>query len=143
MRVAKLIAAAAVLLAACDGSTSSKPVPKIETTQFDPALGVDLASSVKLASGMYYRDTTAGTGTVVTPHSVVQVYYVGAFPNGTVFDSRRTGDSPFVFEIAANPSEVIEGWNQGIMGMAEGGQRQLIIPPDLGYGANDFAGVIP
>jgi len=143
MRLTKLIhrLSIAVLVAACEGSSPPPPVPKIETTQFNPALGVDLANSVKLPSGMYYRDTAIGTGTVVTTGDVLQTYYVGMFPDGSVFDSRRTGDTPYIFQISVDA--VIEGWTQGLMGIAEGGQRQLVIPPDLGYGATGYPGLVP
>lgn len=143
MRLTKLIPFVLLLLAACEGGKSTPPVPKIETTTFNPALGVDLAHSVKLPSGMYYRDTTIGTGTVVTAGDVLQTYYVGMFPDGSVFDSRRTGDQPYIFQIGITPPEAIGGWDQGLIGIAEGGQRQLIIPPDLGYGEKGIEGFIP
>jgi FKBP-type peptidyl-prolyl cis-trans isomerase len=61
--------------------------------------------------------------------------------DGTKFDSSLDRGQPFVFELGAG--QVIQGWDQGVAGMKVGGQRQLVIPPDLGYGAQGAGGVIP
>ena len=48
---------------------------------------------------------------------------------------------PFVFRIGAG--EVIPGWDEGVMSMRVGGKRKLVVPAQLGYGANGAGGVIP
>lgn len=58
---------------------------------------------------------------------------------GAVFDS-TTGRQPFSFVLGSG--QVIQGWEQGLRGMREGGRRELIIPPELGFG-NQPAGSIP
>lgn len=68
------------------------------------------------------------------------VHYVGAFTNGTIFDSSREHEKPFHFTLGGE--QVIAGWDQGMVGMKTGEIRRLIIPPRLGYGVNDF-GPIP
>jgi FKBP-type peptidyl-prolyl cis-trans isomerase FkpA len=60
---------------------------------------------------------------------------------GKQFDSSRGGAGPFRFIIGRG--EVIKGWDQGVAGMKIGGQRRLIIPPDLAYGDSGAGGVIP
>ncbi len=56
-------------------------------------------------------------------------------------DSSRDGGQPFTFALGGG--QVIKGWDQGVAGMQIGGQRRLIIPPNLGYGARGYPPVIP
>jgi FKBP-type peptidyl-prolyl cis-trans isomerase len=128
--------------AACVDSTSPTvpPAVPIEQTVFDPSLGVDLAQSTKLASGMYYRDIIVGTGTTLVPNHTDGARYVGALANGQVFGSSDPQGALFTFLFGTG--NVIAGWDQGLVGMKLGGRRQLIIPPELGYGVNG-AGPIP
>lgn len=124
-------------LSAClsDSSTTSNyPLVPIESTTFAASLGVNLAGSTKTSSGLYYRDITPGTGATVVAGMTLNVKYSGALANGSVFDS-----GTYSFTI---PGNVIQGWNEGLLGMKVGGSRQLIIPPSLGYGANG-SGPIP
>ena len=120
-------------LSACLGdssTTTNYPLVPIESTTFATSLGVNLAASTKTASGLYYRDITVGTGKTIVAGDSINVKYSGALANGSVFDP---GTRPFGFTI---PGNVIQGWNEGLLGMKVGGSRQLIIPPSLGYGAN-------
>ncbi|MBI3573476.1 FKBP-type peptidyl-prolyl cis-trans isomerase, partial [Candidatus Kaiserbacteria bacterium] len=68
------------------------------------------------------------------------VNYTGVLTNGTVFDSSDSHGTPFTFTIGQG--HVIAGWEQGLLGMKEGGRRLLAIPPSLGYGPNG-SGPIP
>lgn len=93
------------------------------------------------ATNLEATDETVGTGATAEPGDTITVNYVGAFTNGTVFDaSANHGDQGFTFQLGAG--KVIQGWDQGIVGMKEGGKRRLIVPSSLGYGPNDY-GPIP
>lgn len=97
------------------------------------------------ASGLQYEDTIVGTGAEVQPSRTVTVHYTGwLFDNGEQgekFDSSKDRGEPFMFPLGGGM--VIKGWDEGVQGMKEGGQRTLIIPPALGYGARGAGGVIP
>jgi FKBP-type peptidyl-prolyl cis-trans isomerase len=139
MRFRLLVILSCLTAAACGGSSSPTAVP-IDQTTFDASLGVSLAQSTKLPSGLYYRDIVAGTGAVLATGQTVGMRYVGAFVSGDVFDSNPAPKPVFSFRLGAG--QVIKGWDQGLVGMKVGGRRQLIIPPELGYGPNDY-GPIP
>lgn len=93
-------------------------------------------------------DTKLGEGAEATAGSHVSVHYTGwlydeaaADHKGKKFDSSRDRSEPFDFPLGAG--RVIKGWDQGFDGMKVGGQRTLIIPASMGYGARGAGGVIP
>ena len=87
-------------------------------------------------------DETVGTGAVAEAGDTVTVNYVGSLTDGTVFDaSKNHGSSGFTFKLGAG--QVIQGWDQGIVGMKVGGKRQLVIPASLAYGSQAVGNVIP
>ncbi len=95
-------------------------------------------------TGLKSVDTKPGSGDVAVNGASVTVHYTGwLWANGQrqkQFDSSR-GGAPFTFKLGAG--EVIEGWDEGINGMRVGGVRELIIPPDRGYGAQGAPPDIP
>ncbi len=87
-------------------------------------------------------DETVGSGAVAAVGDSVTVNYVGSLTTGVVFDaSANHGTTGFTFNLGAG--QVIKGWDQGIVGMKEGGKRILIIPASLAYGSQAVGGVIP
>ena len=96
-------------------------------------------------SGLQYEDTTVGDGAEAKAGQHVHVHYTGWLYNdgvqGAKFDSSRDRNDPFAFSLGAG--QVIKGWDEGVAGMKIGGQRTLIIPASLGYGARGAGGVIP
>ena len=88
------------------------------------------------------KDEIVGTGAVAVAGDTVTVNYVGALINGTIFDaSANHGTTGFTFTLGAG--QVIKGWDEGIVGMKEGGKRTLLIPADLAYGAQAVGDIIP
>ena len=128
----KTLVVAALALAAC----VPPPAPALEDATYAASLGVDLAASMKV-SGMYIRELMVGSGSEATPGQLVTMRYTGWLANGTQFDSNQ--DTGFQFRVGAG--RVIQGWDLGVPGMLLGGQRQLIIPPSLGYGPEGTQGI--
>lgn len=96
-------------------------------------------------SGLQYEDAVLGEGDTAEAGRPVSVHYTGWLYNdgeqGAKFDSSRDRNDPFGFQLGGGM--VIKGWDEGVQGMKVGGQRTLIIPAALGYGARGAGGVIP
>lgn len=90
---------------------------------------------------MKITDITIGTGEEANVGETVEVHYTGWLLDGDKFDSSVDRGTPFSFTLGEK--RVIPGWEQGIEGMKVGGKRELIIPPELAYGARGAGGVIP
>jgi FKBP-type peptidyl-prolyl cis-trans isomerase FkpA len=93
-------------------------------------------------------DHKVGDGKEAVAGKTVDVHYTGwlynaTSPNnkGTKFDSSLDRGARFSFPLGEG--RVIKGWDQGVAGMKVGGQRTLIIPADLGYGARGAGSAIP
>jgi peptidylprolyl isomerase len=109
-------------------SPTSTPQPTDENTQV-------------MDSGLKYVEITPGIGPAPQTGDFVAVHYVGTLEDGTVFDSSYSRNQPIRFMLGVG--NVIKGWDEGIALMREGGKARLIIPPELGYGANGAGTVIP
>ena len=89
-----------------------------------------------------------GNGPAIKAGQTAVVHYTGWLyvedapeHKGRKFDSSRDRNDPFSFPVGGG--QVIQGWDQGVAGMQVGGQRQLVIPAELGYGSRGAGGVIP
>ena len=89
-----------------------------------------------------------GAGPAVKAGQTAVVHYTGWLymedapdQKGRKFDSSVDRGDPFSFPVGGG--QVIQGWDQGVAGMQAGGQRRLVIPAELGYGARGAGGVIP
>lgn len=103
------------------------------------------AAWITTKSGLKYRDTKVGTGEEVTMGSTPSVDYTvwqwvdGA--KGTQFDSSK-GRQPYPVANIGH-GQVVAGWNEGLIGMKVGGNRELIVPPALAYGERGNGPVPP
>jgi peptidylprolyl isomerase len=104
-------------------------------------ISMDLDQAVTTDSGLKYIDIVEGTGESPQKGQKVTVHYTGTLTDGKKFDSSKDRNQPFTFTIGVG--QVIKGWDEGVASMKVGGQRTLIIPPELGYGARGAGGVIP
>jgi FKBP-type peptidyl-prolyl cis-trans isomerase FkpA len=124
-----LLAVLALTVTACGGSSSpTAPSANVPYSQTDIVIG----------SG-----AEATNGRLVTVNYTGWLYDASAAGNkGSQFDSSLTpGRVPFSFTLGV--SSVIQGWHQGVAGMRVGGQRRLILPPNLGYGSQGNPPQIP
>ena len=138
-RLARHAAAAlALALSACIGSTApdDPPVPTDPTTiTYAPQLGVNIGAMEKTPQGLYYQDLVVGRGEAVTESDSVVVSYAGYLPSGTQF---TTVPSTAPRSIRLSTSTLIFGFRQGLLGMAVGGKRKLVVPPLLAYGFREL-----
>lgn len=117
----------ALLLAGCGGGEKPAPAP----------------------TSLRVIDSVAGTGATAAVGDTLTVNYNGYLFDGLALNLRGqkfdtsigTGKTPFTFTLGAG--QVIQGWDQGLVGMKVGGQRMLIIPADLAYGATGVGTTIP
>jgi FKBP-type peptidyl-prolyl cis-trans isomerase len=86
-------------------------------------------------------DLKEGSGGEVKEGDTVSVHYTGTLTDGTKFDSSLDRGQPFEFTVGQG--RVIQGWDQGLLGMKAGGKRKLTIPSDLGYGERGAPPSIP
>jgi FKBP-type peptidyl-prolyl cis-trans isomerase FkpA len=98
--------------------------------------------------GLRVQTLEPGAGDAIEAGEVAVVDYTGWLydpeapdARGRRFDSSLDRGEPFRFTVGAG--EVIAGWDQGVAGMRPGERRELVIPPELGYGSRGAGGVIP
>jgi FKBP-type peptidyl-prolyl cis-trans isomerase FkpA len=113
--VSRIIACVALLICAGCGGSSTAPSSNVAFTQ---------------------TDLVVGTGAVANAGNRVTVAYTGwLFDASQPNNKGRQFDSLPSYSFVVGAGLVIKGWDQGVPGMRVGGQRRLIIPPDLGYGS--------
>lgn len=96
----------------------------------------------KSMEGLKIETTKEGTGQQqVKNGDTISVHYTGKLEDGTKFDSSLDRGTPFTFTIGQGM--VIQGWEQGLLGMKVGEKRTLTIPSELGYGSRGAGGIIP
>jgi len=86
-------------------------------------------------------DLKVGTGKEAKKGDNVTVHYRGTLTNGKQFDASYDRGEPFSFPLGGG--QVIQGWDEGVVGMKEGGKRKLVIPSEMGYGAHGAGADIP
>ena len=159
-------ASATALVAASFGCTALTAPPSPEPINTDsaqvaaPAPRASGAASAQIAPGaasalaaargaapaqpegkLQMEDLVPGKGKEAKAGQRVSVHYVGKLTDGKEFDSSRSRNRPFDFELGKG--NVIKGWDQGVAGMKVGGKRKLTIPPSLAYGERGMPPTIP
>lgn len=135
---------ALVAVGGCSNKTADQPQqsaqPQQETQAQKPSELATTQAPAADVTELVVEDLVPGTGAEAQPGSIVQVHYTGWLTDGTQFDS-SVGGQPYEFQLGQG--SVIQGWDQGLIGMKVGGTRKLTIPPSLGYGPQGYPPVIP
>jgi peptidylprolyl isomerase len=145
-------------LAGCGDDSEQEAAPQsAETTEAQPAfdakifaesVGKDLKTKPEIPqlagpppAELQTADVVVGDGKEAKKGDTVAMQYVGvSWSTNQEFDASWGKGEPFEFTLGEGG--VIAGWDQGIPGMKEGGRRLLVIPPDLGYGAQGSGAAI-
>lgn len=129
---------AALALAACGQKQAKQSQPVVDTSTCSPVLVTDV-QTVEITPGLSSRILTNGCSDLAENGDTAVVHYTGwlqdlevAGQRGAKFDSSRDRNQPFDFEVGAG--RVIKGWDQGVLGMAIGEVRELVIASGLAYG---------
>ena len=138
-RVARLVVALALLVAAVAQTPTHKPIQTVRPNTNAPTKVT--GDGVKTDSGLQYWDIKPGLGPLAKAGDHVKVHYTGWLTTGKKFDSSIGTSGPYEFVLGQG--EVIKGWDEGVAGMKVGGKRQLRIPPELAYGEDGHPPQIP
>jgi len=93
-------------------------------------------------SGLEWTDLVVGTGNPIRFGTTAHLHYTGWLPDGTKVDS--TIDAGELYPVhGVGHAEVIPGWNEGLIGMLEGGRRVMVLPPHLAFGAEGVPPLVP
>ena len=146
--IVALILSSTLLIAACGGddltSTTDAPSSTEASAISDPADLIDeptVSLPSEIPTELVITDITEGEGEAAIEGSTVYVYYVGVLSeNGKRFDG-NFGSDPYAVTLGVGA--VIDGWDQGLIGIKAGGRRQLDIPADLAYGSAGSGDAIP
>lgn len=123
---------AVVLIVIIGGYFIYKSTSKVPATT-GVATSTNATSTTADPNQVQAQEVSVGTGTIAAPGDTVSVLYVGQLQDGTVFDSSAAhNNQPLTFVLGAQG--LIPGFQIGVNGMREGGERLLAIPPVLGYG---------
>jgi FKBP-type peptidyl-prolyl cis-trans isomerase len=145
-----------VLIVACGGSEKKTTAPSVtpKAAAAQPSVAPKAtaaqtgggpppvsAQATVTASGLKIIEIKIGTGAEAQKGQTVSVHYTGWLADGTKFDSSLDRGQPLSFVLGAG--QMIPGFDEGVAGMKVGGQRRLIIPPNLAYGAQGRPPRIP
>ena len=132
---------------ATSGSTTTTTTRRLKSTTTLPD---SLLKERRLKNGLILKDIRLGDGPLVQPGRKVSIRYTASFPDGTVFDQNQSNDDddddasslpPLQFRHGTG--QVVRGLDEGMVGMRVGGERVLVVPPDLGYGTRGSGTRIP
>lgn len=122
----------------------TKQNKKTDNGQVEPVVNTNEQPSQDLPQEIneFQRlEQQAGTGVPAKAGNKITVHYTGMLTNGQVFDSSLNRGQPFSFQLGSG--QVIQGWDQGLIGAQKGGKYRLLIPSAMGYGERGAGQSIP
>ncbi len=137
--LAGILAFSLVLLTGCgDKEMSVDNLPSVTSNMGEaPTIGAPTGTP---PTTLESKDIVVGTGAEVSSTSTITFHYtLMTWSNGAITESSWNSGLPATYPL----SNLIVGWQQGIPGMKVGGRRLLVVPPDLGYGAQGSGPVGP
>ena len=137
--LAGILAFSLVLLTGCgDKEMSADNLPSVTNNMGEaPTIGAPTGTP---PTTLESKDIVVGTGAEVSSTSTITFHYtLMTWSNGAITESSWNSGLPATYPL----SNLIVGWQQGIPGMKVGGRRLLVVPPDLGYGAQGSGSVGP
>jgi peptidylprolyl isomerase len=130
-----LVGAVVLLVLALRNNSQTSSNPSNQVTMPDENFDINNIDQLMMVS------LQEGEGNSIQNGQTAVVHYVGTLTDGVVFDSSLTREEPFEFQLGAG--SVIEGWEVGVRDMRVGEVRRLIVPPTMGYGANQVGPIPP
>ena len=116
-------------------SSGGGDLPTVSAAQ-GSAPKVTIPKGVTPPTTLVSKTLIKGSGPVVTKGEYLVAQYTGVnWRTGSVFDSSWERSLPYSFKIGASPSQVIPGWDQGLVGQTVGSRVLLVIPPKDAYGS--------
>jgi FKBP-type peptidyl-prolyl cis-trans isomerase len=151
----KRIALITLLLAGCTGGTAAQTDEAVDQTpeativktpqetgraptdvKFASQLAVDLQAMSLQESGLYIQVLREGEGPQAAPGDELGVHYTVWVSDGSKLDSSFDHQPPVPLSMVLGRTRLIDGWTEGVTGMRLGEKRRLVVPYQLGYGAN-------
>jgi peptidylprolyl isomerase len=118
-------------------SSGGGSLPAVSTPAAGKAPTITVNTKAAPPKNLTVTTLLKGTGAPLAKGQTVVVQYTGViWRTGKVFDSSWSRSAPFGFVLAANPEQVIPGWDKGLVGQTIGSRVMLTIPPADGYGSS-------
>jgi hypothetical protein len=118
------------LVAACGGD-KSPTAPDIRTIVYAPSLEIDISTFIEDPSGIFYKDVVVGQGPAAQNGSLVDIGV-----QGWLVDGFEVQNFWMPTNIRVGLGQVIRGLDLALVGMRAGGERKVVIPPNLAHEQN-------
>jgi peptidylprolyl isomerase len=122
-------------------SESSVDLPELSEVELPPADPIVVEGALTTESGLQYVEKVAGDGPAPQEGDIITLHFTGTLPDGTVFGDSYSSNQPVT--VIYGREQLLPGWEEGLGLMKEGGQAQLIVPPELGFGSEPVGAIPP